>query len=132
MRGSLVIRRGLLWTASALAAVTLLAAALGAALDAGYFRSPLLRFITSRMAQPIKIEGAWEVHVLSFHPRLTAERVVVGNPPWATAGTMAQIGKLSLMIELPWIGRPLSIENSRCTQRPSRWCATLPATQIGN
>src|SRR5450631_9077 len=110
MRGSLVIRRGLLWTASALAAVTLLAAVLGAALDAGYFRSPLLRFITSRMAQPIRIEGAWEVHVLSFHPRLTAERVLVGNPPWATAGTMAQIGKLSLMIELPWIGPPLSIE----------------------
>jgi hypothetical protein len=105
-----LVSRGLLWAAAFLATLLVLAAMLGVAVDTGHFRAPLLRFFTSRIGRPLKIEGPWSVQVLSFHPRLTAERVVIGNPPWVAAGTTAQIGKLSLVLELPWIGRPLEIE----------------------
>ncbi len=41
------------------------------------------------------------MHLLSFHPRLIAERVVIGNPPWTPAGVTAEIGRISLAIEMP-------------------------------
>jgi AsmA family protein len=36
--------------------------------------------------------------------------VTIGNPPWTPAGTAAQIGKITLVLEMPWFGRPAAIE----------------------
>jgi len=51
------------------------------------------------------------VHVLSFTPRLIAERVSIGNPPWTPSGTAAEIGKITLAFDLPRNGHSFDIAN---------------------
>jgi uncharacterized protein involved in outer membrane biogenesis len=87
-----------------------LVAVLGAAIEAGYFRGPLLRFIASHVGRPVKVDGGLHLQVFSLHPIVTAERVTIGNPPWVPPGTAAVIGRLSFTVALPWIHRPLGIE----------------------
>jgi uncharacterized protein involved in outer membrane biogenesis len=108
--GSLVLRRALLCAGGTLVVVIAVIAALGAALDSGLLRGPFIRMIASRTARRIEVGGVLEMHVFSFHPRLMAERVTIGNPPWTPAGSTAKIGKLSLSIEMPGFGHSFQIE----------------------
>lgn len=110
MNGSLVLRRALPWAAGTLVVAIAAIAALGAALDRGLLRGPLIRMIASRTARRIEVGGVLETHVFSFHPRLTAERVTIGNPPWMPAGSTAEIGKLSLSLGMPGFGHSFRIE----------------------
>jgi AsmA family protein len=66
--------------------------------------------IAARTARRIEVGGVLEMHVFSFHPRLMAEHVTIGNPPWMPAGSTAEIGKLSLSIEMPGFGHSFQIE----------------------
>ena len=110
VNGSLVLRRALPWAAGTLVVAIAAIAALGAALDRGLLRGPLIRMIASRTARRIEVGGVLETHVFSFHPRLTAERVTIGNPPWMPAGSTAEIGKLSLSLGMPGFGHSFRIE----------------------
>jgi len=105
----MLFRRGLICTAGGLGALFALAAGLVLAMEAGYFRGPLIRFIASHLGRPITVDGDLHVHVLTLHPRGTAERVTIGNPPWVPPGTTAAVGRLSFALEWPWIHRPLGI-----------------------
>src|ERR1700728_469760 len=96
-----VIRRWLIRTAAALAALILLAAGLAAALGAGYFRGPIIRYLAARAQRQIQVGGIFEVHLFTLEPRLIAERVTLGNPPWMPSGTTAVIEKISMTVELP-------------------------------
>jgi AsmA family protein len=112
--GSPVIRRRLKWAAATLAAAfaTIIfgVALLAAAIDAGYLRGPFVRFIAAHTGRQIRIDGPLQAHFFSFHPRLSAERVTIGNPSWTPAGVTAEVGKISLAIELPWFGHGFGIE----------------------
>jgi AsmA family protein len=112
--GSSVIRRRLKWTAAgfaaAFAAIILAIALLAAAVDAGYLRGPFIRFLSAHSGRQIQIDGRLEAHFFSFHPRLSAERVTIGNPSWTPTGLTAEIGKVTLAIELPWFGHGFGIE----------------------
>lgn len=109
MNRSMLIRRALIWTAGALGALCLLAAGLAVAIEAGYFRGPLIRFIAFHLGRAITVDGDLHVHVLTLHPRVTAERVTIGNPSWVPPGTTAAVGRLSCTLQLPWVHRPLGI-----------------------
>ncbi|MDP9082823.1 MAG: AsmA family protein [Pseudomonadota bacterium] len=102
--------KGLKYIAAAMAALLLLILMATASLDAGYFRQSLVRFIAKRAGRDIRVEGALQVHLTSLHPRLVAERVTIANPPWAPAGTEADIGRLSLVVQLPVFGHSWVIE----------------------
>jgi uncharacterized protein involved in outer membrane biogenesis len=106
----LIARRALLGAVGAVAALLVAIAGLAVAVDSGHLRGPLIRFVTARAGRPVKFEGDIQAHILSFHPQLVAERVTIGNPPWTPAGTAAEIGKLTLVLELPWFGRSFVIE----------------------
>jgi uncharacterized protein involved in outer membrane biogenesis len=112
--GSSVLRRRLKFTAAALAAVLaamiFAVAVLAAAVDAGYLRGPFIRFLTAHTGRQIQIDGRLEAHFFSLHPRLSAERVTIGNPSWTPKGTTAEAGEISLAIELPWFGHGFGIE----------------------
>jgi len=110
MNDSSNLRRGLKWSAAALAALILVAAALLAALDSGYFRGPFIRFLSVRSGRQIQVQGSFQVRLVSLHPRVIAQRVSIGNPPWMPPGTTAVIGKLVLTIECPWFGHAFGIE----------------------
>jgi uncharacterized protein involved in outer membrane biogenesis len=105
----MLFRRAFIWTAGVLGALFALAAGLALAMEAGYFRGPLIRFIAFHLERPITVDGDLHVHVLTLHPRGTAERVTIGNPPWVPPGTTAAVGRLSFALELPWVHRPLGI-----------------------
>src|SRR5476649_325526 len=78
-------------------AVLVAAAAL---MDANHLRGFLIRTIQARTGRQIRIDGPLEVHLLSRTPSVTAEQVVIGNPPWMPAGSMAEIGRLSFSFDL--------------------------------
>jgi len=98
---SFLTRRWLLWTGTILLALVLVVAGLAVSLDAGHFRGPALRFLAARSERQIQVGGIFELHIFSRQPRLVAERVVIGNPPWTPAGITAEIANISLAIELP-------------------------------
>ncbi|HLZ98134.1 MAG TPA: AsmA family protein [Steroidobacteraceae bacterium] len=110
MSWPILLRRWLILTAGALGTLLVLAVALGAALEAGYFRAPLIRAIASRVGRSIEVDGDLRLHLFSLHPQVIAERVTIGNPSWVPPGTTAVIGRLSFALQLPWIHRPLGIE----------------------
>jgi uncharacterized protein involved in outer membrane biogenesis len=106
----LAIHRGLKWTIGLLAALVAALAALVGAVETGYFRDPLIRYVATRAGREFRVEGTLETHVFSCDPRLIAERVVIGNPPWMPAGLTAEIGKVTLVIEMPCFGHSFGIE----------------------
>jgi AsmA family protein len=96
--------------AATVAAMIVLVALLAAAVDAGYLRGPFVRFLAAHSGRQIQINGRLEAHLFSFHPRLSAERVTIGNPSWTPAGLTVEAGKITLAIELPWFGHGFGIE----------------------
>jgi uncharacterized protein involved in outer membrane biogenesis len=50
------------------------------------------------------------VHIFSRNPRLVAERVTIGSPPWASHGNTAEIGKITVVFAAPRLGQALVIE----------------------
>jgi AsmA family protein len=113
MTGSLLHRRLPLWATLSLAAFVTLSLTIGllaVAVNAGYFRGPLIGMLATRSERRIQVGGSWQVRLFSWHPRLTAERVIIGNPPWTPAGNTADIGRVSLTLRLPWFHQSFGIE----------------------
>ena len=134
----LPIRRVLQWAISALATCIVAVIGFAAAVDAGYFHDLLIRLAASRSARPITVSGALKTHLLSLHPRFTAEGVAIGNPNWLPPGPAAEIGALTLAIELPWFGRSFGIDELKLESAAlhlvrdaagrANWQATDPAS----
>ncbi|MDB6087425.1 MAG: AsmA family protein [Gammaproteobacteria bacterium] len=113
MKGSSIVRWGLKYLAMTLATLLVAVALLVTTvtlMDANRFRGPLGRFVAARTGREIRIDGALQAHLFSLHPRLTSERVVIGNPPWTPPGRTAEIGRLSLVFELPLFGHSFAIQ----------------------
>jgi uncharacterized protein involved in outer membrane biogenesis len=110
MKSSSFIRRGLLLAAALSIALVSIIAALSAALDAGYLRRPLLRFLEAHTGRKIQIDGGLKTHVFSLSPRVLAERVTIGNPPWTSSGVTAEIEELSLEFHMPGSGHSFGIQ----------------------
>jgi uncharacterized protein involved in outer membrane biogenesis len=136
MNGLLILRRGLICLVAALAALIVMLALLAAALDAGYLRKPFVRFLAAHSGRPIQIEGPIEARLFSLNPQIIAQRVTIGNPPWMPAGSTAEIGKISLVIDTPRFGRSFGIKNlamqdaalhlARDSQGRANWQLTDP------
>lgn len=105
----LLVRRMLIGILSAAGVLVLAVVLLAAAVDAGYARGLLLRYLAAWASRDIRVDGSLTTKVLSLHPWVTAEAVTVGNPGWVTAGTAAEIGKVSVTINWPWFGRSAGI-----------------------
>lgn len=96
------------------AAVLVLAgvgALLLAALDAGYFRPALIRYLEARFNRQIRIEGPLHLQLWSRHPYMVAQQVTIGNPPWVAPGETARIGRLTLSYNAPGFGHGATLES---------------------
>jgi len=62
--------------------------------NAGMLRSSFIRFVSWQAGRPVEVRGALHLHLLTRSPRIEAEQVIIGNPPWTEPGTMAEIAKL--------------------------------------
>jgi uncharacterized protein involved in outer membrane biogenesis len=105
MTGVSAWRRGLKWVIGAFLALVALALLLGVALDAGYLHGPLVTFLAVRAQREIRVDGALRLHLFSRNPRLVAERVTIGNPPWTPPGVAVLADKISVVFETPRLGR---------------------------
>ncbi|HEV7984569.1 MAG TPA: AsmA family protein, partial [Steroidobacteraceae bacterium] len=108
------MRRTALWcTASALAMLLLLAAVplcIAVLIDGHHLRTPFVHFIAARLGRPVQVEGAIETQLLSATPRVVAQHVTIGNPPWVPPGVTAEIGQVTLVLERwPVFGGELEI-----------------------
>jgi AsmA family protein len=109
MTGVALLRRGLIWLLWALLALIVFALLVGAALDAGYFHGPLVKWLAADAQREIRVDGPLLLHLFSRNPRLVAERVTIGSPPWTPPGIAAQADKITVVFETPRFGRLFEI-----------------------
>ncbi len=91
------------------AALIIMTAAVFASVEEGYGRSLLIRYVASRIARPVQVNGTLQVHILSRNPRIVAEGVVIGNPPWMPEGLALEAGRVTLTLAWPRFGHPSGI-----------------------
>jgi AsmA family protein len=116
MKGSFRWRAWWIWAAAVVLTLASLVPLLPAALDAGYFRPALIHYLEAHFDRPIRIEGALHLQLWSRHPRLVAQQVIVGNPPWVARDVqppddMARIGRLTLSYSAPLFFRGATLES---------------------
>jgi uncharacterized protein involved in outer membrane biogenesis len=110
MNRPLLVRRALFGLAAILAVAVLTIASLMAAFERGYFRDPLIRFVSAHAGRSLDVEGPIELHLFTLHPRVTVQRITIGNPSWMPPGKTARLDRLSLTFGLPWIHRSFALE----------------------
>jgi len=91
----LAVRR---WEARSRWLIVLLAAIL---LTQGHLQGPIVRYVAAQSQRQIRVDGRFQVELLSLHPGIVAERVTIGNPPWMPPGGDSEIGHLELTYDLP-------------------------------
>jgi uncharacterized protein involved in outer membrane biogenesis len=79
--------------------------------DAGYFRGPLLAYVTNHYERPIRVDGALELQLWSSHPRIVARKVIIGNPSWVQAGEMVRIERVTLVFGGLKLGHAATLES---------------------
>jgi uncharacterized protein involved in outer membrane biogenesis len=104
-----VWRRGLKWLLWALLALIVMVLLFAVALDAGYCQGTVVKFLAAHTQRQIRVDGPLRLRLLSLNPRLVAERVTIGNPPWTPSGIAAEAGKVTVVFETPRLGRDLEI-----------------------
>ena len=109
MRAWVIACRVLIALVACAAVAAVAGVGFAACIDAGLFRGAVIRFISSHAGRPIEVAGPLHAHLLARHPDLRAEGVTIGNPGWVPAGQMAQIGEVSLVMDVPWFNRAFGI-----------------------
>jgi AsmA family protein len=109
MTGGSALRRGLKGVIGAFLALIALALLFAAALDAGYLHGPLVKFLAADAQREIRVDGELRLHLFARNPRLFAERVSIGNPPWTPPGVAVQADKISVVFETPRMGHLFDI-----------------------
>jgi AsmA family protein len=109
VRAWVIVRRILIALVACAVILVVAAAGFAAGVDAGLFRGTVIRFISVRAGRPVEVAGALHAHLLSRHPDLVAERVTIGNPSWVPPGKMAEIGEVSMVMDVPWFDRAFGI-----------------------
>ena len=82
-----------------------------AAVQGGFLRSTFLHLLSVRAGRPISVNGAVRMDLFSWTPSITAERVVIGNPHWMPPGPTAEIGSLSLVLEIPRLHHHFGVDS---------------------
>lgn len=107
--------RRLAWILLACAAV-----GLGAALfDWNWLRRPLEHIVSNRLHREIRFDGPLEVHPWSAWPTFSAERVRIANFPGGRAESFADIGRVSIALDVAaalrgeWGLPSLQVEDAR-------------------
>jgi uncharacterized protein involved in outer membrane biogenesis len=107
MIASATLRRTLKWLGVTLLAFLGLILCAAAALDKGVFHDSWVRLIAAYTQRPVQVEGELRLHILSSHPRLTAERVTFGSPSWTPPGTAVTAAKVTVVFATPHLGHDL-------------------------
>jgi AsmA family protein len=95
-------RRRLKWLAGSLTGgLVLLFLAAALSLDSRWLGLILIHHIAAKIERKVRVDGSLQMRFWSLTPRLTADNVTIENPPWAHPGTMAHIGRVTLLFRWP-------------------------------
>ena len=98
------------WQRAALiAGLVLLLLVAGLLIAQRHLEGVLLHTASARSGRAIRIDGGFEAHVLSRHPTLSAQGVVIGNPPFMPPGVTAEIGAVRVTLAWTFSRHPLEI-----------------------
>jgi AsmA family protein len=102
MEGTRNGHRWRVWAVRTLGGVAALAVVLLAALwfVQDHLENPVIRYAAGHSQRQIRVDGGFQAILFSFHPRIVADGVTIGNPPWMPPGQTAEIGHLELTYEL--------------------------------
>jgi AsmA family protein len=64
--------------------------------NADLLRWSFIRFVSWQSGRPIDVRGALHLRLLTRSPRIEAEQVTIGNPPWTKPGITAEVAKLTV------------------------------------
>jgi AsmA family protein len=82
--------------AAVLLLVIVTVAAVLLAWNADLLRWSFIRFVSWQSGRPIDVRGALHLRLLTRSPRIEAEQVTIGNPPWTKPGITAEVAKLTV------------------------------------
>ncbi|MET0272546.1 MAG: AsmA family protein [Phenylobacterium sp.] len=68
--------------------------------DWNWFRGPVARYASAKMHREVTIAGDLNVHLWSWQPSATIDKVRIANPAWAGQAPMAEIGRIAVQIRL--------------------------------
>lgn len=88
------------WTGGVVGLLILLIALFAALFDWNLLRGPIAREAAAMSHRPVRIDGDLKVHLLSWTPTASADRVFVGNPAWTQGGKLADVGRVTVSIRL--------------------------------
>jgi AsmA family protein len=104
-------RRGLIWSGVLVAILAAALALIVVGLDAGYFRGAMLKSLEASSGRHLRIQGPLRLHLLSKHPQIIVEGLIIENPAWTVPGVTAEIGKLTVVLQPPRPGRLIAVES---------------------
>jgi uncharacterized protein involved in outer membrane biogenesis len=84
------------WVFAAIAAIVAITLAL---FEWNWLRGPLASYLSAKVGRPVRIEGNLDV-ALSTRPLLTADYVTIGNAPWSSEPTMANLQRVNVRLDL--------------------------------
>jgi uncharacterized protein involved in outer membrane biogenesis len=98
-------KKAMYWMGGVIAVIALAIAILIAIWDWNWFRGPISRIASARMHREVTIAGDLNVHLWSWQPSATVDRILIANPAWARGQTadsqrMAEIERLAIRIRL--------------------------------
>jgi AsmA family protein len=64
--------------------------------NANLLRASFIRFVSWQSGRPIDVRGTLRLRLLTRSPRIEAEQVTIGNPPWTKPGITAEVAKLTV------------------------------------
>ena len=83
-----------------MAAVALAVGLFLALFDWNLARGPIGRLASAQMHRPVSIDGDLKVHLFSWEPSATVEKLSIGNPAWAGPGHTLLVDRLLVQIKL--------------------------------
>lgn len=94
-------RKALYISGGVVATLAVAVAILVAIWDWNWFRGPVARYASAKMHREVTIAGDLNVHLWSWQPSATVDRIRIANPAWAPdRANMAEIERLSVKIRL--------------------------------
>ncbi|MET0987387.1 MAG: AsmA family protein [Steroidobacteraceae bacterium] len=92
--------RVLLWAGLGFAGILLLLVLVLAFIDWNQLKKPIERIASARFGRTVSIGGKLDVDMGSLTPRITVERLIVGNPPWESTRPMIRLARLEVQLKV--------------------------------
>jgi len=94
------LRKALTWTAISLGSLVVILVLALAFMDWNLFKHPIERVASAKSGRTVTIGGDLKVHIWSWTPTVTVNRLILGNPPWEANRPMASIERLEIQLKL--------------------------------